>query len=181
MSEPLAERINPHQAVAERRRYQGQVLLERLGRLHDLVADDSDQLIHYAFQFGRDERGHELVSGRVRGCLPLFCQRCNQPFLLEVDSKVRLALVEGLDEAERLPEDLDPLLIDGEPIRTLDLVEDELLLAIPAVPRHADGDCPIEPAWKRVSNRGEGEGRVTRPNPFAQLEALKTKTSNKTE
>lgn len=96
----------------------------------------------------------------------LTCQRCMGPCAYVVDAAIRLALVSGVEEASRLPEHFDPLMVTDGLIRPGDLIEEELLLALPQIPMHAPGEC--EPATKRlVASReiaGSGE-----PHPFSAL------------
>ena len=58
-----------------------------------------------------------------------------QRFLLPVHLVQRLGLVRDEDEEQALPPDYEALLVpeDGN-LRPLDLVEDELVLAVPVVP-----------------------------------------------
>lgn len=115
----------------------------------------------------------------AHGDVWLTCQRCLQPFQqsLAVDAKVRFVRDEA--QAEALDAELEedvlalPRWLD---LRTL--IEDELLLALPLVPRHER--CP-EPLPTGSSDRAEDEDQANeRPNPFAVLQALKTgKSGNK--
>ena len=173
--------------------------IARLSRLRPLLAS-TEGSVDYRLSFGRDERGYGVVTGRVFGELRLRCQRCNEAMALPVDSALSLALTEGLDEAAALPDDYDPLLLDGRLIRSSELVEDELLLAVPVIPRHAEGTCeaplPKAPPGERIGGdgraplkmrgaqaetnpeRNQGEKPVSqtkseRPNPFAALAALR--------
>jgi uncharacterized protein len=95
---------------------------------------------------------------------------------VHVDAPIALALVHGVAGADDLglaavegvPEDLDPLPLGQDAIRPLDLVEDELLLAIPQIALHPVQKCgwagsPVPPALER------------RENPFAVLAALRGK------
>lgn len=94
------------------------------------------------------------------------CQRCLQEMPVKVDSDFSLVVVQGLDEAELLDEELDPLMVEEKGTSLLDLVEDELLLALPVVPLHAScngmqfDDEPII-------------AEEPKENPFAALKALK--------
>ncbi|MBE7419327.1 MAG: DUF177 domain-containing protein [Ideonella sp.] len=96
----------------------------------------------------------------------LTCQRCLQPFgpLLQVDRWVRF--VAGEQEAEALDADSDDDVLALEPALDLRiLVEDELLLACPIVPRHDDCRPP--------AHRAGDEAEAAADNPFAALAALK--------
>jgi DUF177 domain-containing protein len=93
------------------------------------------------------------------------CQRCLRPFSqdLVVDRAVRF--VDSEAQAEALDADSEEDVLALEP--TLDLralVEDELLLAWPIVPRHASCEVPDHRA---------GDDEVPGANPFATLASLK--------
>lgn len=102
--------------------------------------------------------------------LPLTCQRC----LLPVDTPVsferafRFVADESTAEAEDELAEEDVLALS----RAFDLpglVEDELLLELPLVPRHEV--CP-EPVKMRAADP-DFEAEPERPNPFAVLGQLK--------
>jgi len=96
----------------------------------------------------------------------LTCQRCLKPFspLLQVDRRIRF--VAGEHEAATLDADSDDDVLALEP--TLDLhtlVEDELLLACPIVPRHDDCRPPAHGADEPTEAAAD--------NPFAALAVLR--------
>ncbi|TSE25705.1 Large ribosomal RNA subunit accumulation protein YceD [Tepidimonas sediminis] len=80
---------------------------------------------------------------RVRGEVPLVCQRCLEPYWqpLEVDRWFRFVADEATAAAEdeRCEEDL--LVASGPRFDLRGLIEDELLLAAPLVPMHEH--CPV--------------------------------------
>ena len=182
MSTPLPDLLDPRKAVGQSARFDGRLELRRLPRLSPLLFDDdgelrgSDTSVRYRLEFGRDGDGRGIVSGFVSAALPLRCQRCFSAYELEVEAPISLALVEGLDEAGALPEQYEPLLVEERLIRPVDLVEDELILAVPAIPRHAEGLC--QPPAQAQSKAGDGlgeqgnEGHGER-RPFAVLASLK--------
>jgi len=184
MSKSMPELLDPRVAAAHGDRYRGDLPLATLPRLSSLVetgqlADDQGPgggQAAYRLAFFRDEQGRGLVEGSVRAQLRLRCQRCTEGYDLSVDACFKLAVVAGLDEAEALPDAYEPLLLEEPLIRPRDLVEDELILAVPAVPRHADGDC-VMPADGADATDGPDE----RPNPFASLAVLKQTQSRRDE
>lgn len=102
----------------------------------------------------------------------LECQRCLQPIneALKVDRQLRF--VAGEDEAARLDEDSDDDVLALAPRMDLfDLIEDELILALPLVPRH--DTCPQPLAAKQDAQPLAAED--ARPHPFAALAALRGK------
>ena len=102
--------------------------------------------------------------------LSLVCQRCLGPLATDLD--VQRDFLFAPDEAvaaELDAESEDDVLAMTRSLDLRALVEDELLLALPLVPRHEV--CP-EPLPLAV-DAGEDETEAERPNPFAALAALK--------
>ena len=116
-----------------------------------------------------------IVSGRARTELRLRCQRCLEAMPYPVDVRFRLAVVQSAGEAERLPEALDPLLISEGRLRVADVVEDELLLSLPLVPKHAPEHC----APHGDGSAGPRETTAT-AGPFSMLGAIKRRQDSKT-
>jgi uncharacterized protein len=102
----------------------------------------------------------------------LQCQRCLQPMreALQVQRSFRFVRSESEAEAEDADSDEDVLALS----RSLDLralVEDELILELPLVPRHEVCPEPLPlPADEPPQAQAEAEAK---PNPFAQLAVLK--------
>lgn len=100
--------------------------------------------------------------------LALCCQRCLAPVDETVALDRALRFVADEQQAAALDAELEDDVLSLE--RSLDLrelVEDELLLALPLVPRHAE--CPQPLPLAEDDHEPEDE----RPNPFAVLAALK--------
>lgn len=103
----------------------------------------------------------------------LTCQRCLQPMAepLAVDTRIRFVRGEAQAEALDGEEEYDVLaLVRAFDLRTL--VEDELLLALPIVPRH--GTCP-QPLAVPAEPEAAADDPAPRENPFAALAALRGK------
>lgn len=100
--------------------------------------------------------------------VPLQCQRCLQPMAvaLEIDRRFRFARSE--EEAAELDElSEDDVLALPQRLDLAELLEDELILSLPLVPRH--DECP-EPL-PLPAEEPEAEDEV--PHPFAALAALR--------
>jgi len=74
--------------------------------------------------------------------LRMSCQRCLQPVIVALDVQPRLRFVRGEQQAEALDEDSEDedVLALAATLDLLQLTEDELILALPLVPRHEH--CP---------------------------------------
>jgi uncharacterized protein len=140
---------------------QGVWPLESFPRLRDMLASDAGE-IAWKVQGVRDERGRPSLRVSVAGRVLLHCQRCLESMPFEVQSDAILALAATQAEIDADPVDAhapDRLLAAKEmPVR--DLIEDELILALPYAPRHES--CAARPA------RGAG----AKFSPFAGLRGL---------
>lgn len=153
--------------VAARRRFDGRVPLAQMERLRGSLVDTEGECV-YSLEFGRDDvLGVAYVELSVDTELPLQCQRSLQRFLLPVKATQRLGLIRDEAEEAALPPDYEPLLVpeDGM-LRAADLVEDELVLAVPVVPV-APGSEAVEAEWVPT------EQELGKASPFAALAALK--------
>ncbi len=128
--------------------------------------------VQRAVQGGEPETWLRLMATTV---VRLECQRCLQPLSepLQVDRQLRFVL--GDDEAARLDEDSEhDVLALVARLDVIELLEDELILALPLVPRH--DVCPqplaLAPAAASASTPISENGR---PHPFAALAALRGK------
>jgi uncharacterized protein len=74
-----------------------------------------------------------------------------------------------MDEARQLPERYDPLPVSDRLIRPRDLIEDELLLALPQIPMHDPQVCKAMSA----GSDDEVQEQSGKANAFAVLADLK--------
>jgi len=175
MSSRLPDFVDPWRMVDQGRVFSGHADLADLPRLAEVVLDAEGD-IELQLEFGRDRDKHACISGFVKAGLLLECQRCLHPMLFSIESQLSIALVRSTEEAERLPEHYDPLLLDEPRIRLLDIVEEELLLSLPQVARHEAGECSCTDFHQKdeqaIVDRDESSERK---NPFAILAELKQK------
>ncbi len=108
---------------------------------------------------------------RASATVPLICQRCLQPVdvPLEVDREFRFVADEAT--AEALDEDSEEdLLALSRDFNLRELIEDELIMALPIVPRH--DECPV-PVQMQASDEEFEAASAEAPNPFAALAGLR--------
>jgi uncharacterized protein len=165
MSKDLPEIIDPFAFVEKKRIIEGSYPLACMERLRDVLSDASGE-VRFRLEFGREDPV-SAVRGTIAAETRLQCQVCLSPMNYHVDASFALGLVSSIDEANLLTESFEPLLMGTEPtLRVLDLVEDELLLSLPQVPRHEE--CVGK-------GRSETPAAVEQPatvRPFADLGSL---------
>jgi uncharacterized protein len=142
---------------------------------HELSAADGEA--RGKVRFSR-QLGQAVADLEVSATPEVVCQRCMQTMRWPLQVKSRIALVSDYNAADRVPEGLEVFLVEADSVSVRDLVDEEILLALPHVARHAEGS---ECADGRIALPGEvadaqeaAEHQVQKP--FAQLgELLKRK------
>lgn len=165
-SERVPEVLDAWRMVTARRGVEGRLPLSELSRLRGSLVDGEGD-VRFSLDFDRDALQVPYVELRIDAELPLECQRSMERFLLPVQIVQRLGLIRDEAEEAALPPGYEPLLVpdDGQ-LRTIDLVEDELILAVPVVPVKPGSEA-VERDWPAT------EAEQERANPFAALAALR--------
>jgi len=132
-----------------------------LSRLRDALYADEGTL-QFELLGLPQEQGCPALRLRIGGTLQLVCQRClgALAFPLRIDALLLLAATQAELDAEPLDAEGPERIVAGREMQVRDLVEDEVLLAIPLAPRHEQ--C----AGRQAQVAGE-EG-----SPFAGLRGL---------
>jgi uncharacterized protein len=139
--------------------------LRELPRLAPALAVDEGSA-QCRIAFAR-ERGAPIAVVAVKARLGLRCERCLRPVWHEVDGESRVWLLTDPSQADDLDPGIEPTLAPQGRIPLRDLAEEELLLALPLVPRHERlADCV--PA----AEGGSGAEEEVLQRPFAGLGEL---------
>ncbi|MGQ5524594.1 YceD family protein [Chitinimonas sp. PSY-7] len=126
--------------------------------------------VGYALVGGTDRLQRLTLDLRLTASFQLKCQRCltSMPFELDVAARFVLFSDEGkLNEAEAEDVELEGLMFERE-FALLDLIEDEILLALPYSPTHEECEADIGVMSEAVVT-------PQKPNPFAVLADYKAK------
>ena len=118
--------------------------------------------------FGKFD-GRTTVEVQVSGELVLTCQRCLRPCSCAVNESASLVVMAS--DADEVPGGFEPLLGDAERLSVTDLIEEQLLLGLPLVPKHATAAlCGAAPAAIAISATEAAADETQRP--FANLRKL---------
>ena len=169
----LPLQIDPFRLAETGRSFSGQLHLRHMHRLQPSLLSDGGE-VQLELQFDIDEIGTKYLRGHLKAELELECQRCLEAMTLSINKEMLIAFVRSNYEAEQLPEDYDPFVVDQTPIALIDVIEDELILSLTQVPMHERQDCPAselletdKPAIKATDELEQKE------NPFEVLAKLK--------
>ena len=178
MSQRLPEFIEPYRLAETQRILTGDLPIARMKRLLPLLQSDAGEA-RVNLVFGVDETGQANATGEVQTIVTLQCQRCMEPMQVSINSKVSLAFVSSEKQAQELPSYYEPLIVEEETSLS-ELVEDEIILALPAVPLHESEQCLMRDEYTRGAQRDTSDVTETsnagvRQNPFSILETLRKK------
>ncbi|MEC4724871.1 23S rRNA accumulation protein YceD [Shewanella sp. D64] len=165
--------IDPTRAAASQLSYEGAIPSKQLKRLNELSAGDCSDVV-VSIECGEDIQGIVYLRGKAVTELTLNCQRCMTLYTTKVTVDFNFTPYGNGNEIDELPDAYDPIECNeiGE-VRLHQLIEDELIIAMPLIPMHSDESCSKGDQDIVV---GEIEpSQEERPNPFAVLEKLKSK------
>jgi uncharacterized protein len=159
----------------------GHDLLSKYDRLiQETNGLGADRLLNWSArgELQTDEAAVEQVwlHLTVDTTLPMTCQRCLGPVDIDVAVSRSFRFVGSEEAAEAQDEEAEEdVLALSQEFNLLDLVEDEVLMALPVVPRHED--CPVE-VKLAVVDAGFDAASAEKRNPFAVLAKLQGRKSN---
>lgn len=110
-------------------------------------------------------RGQGRLRGTVRGHWQLECQRCSRQYRQPLDLNLDLYLVDSEAAEKALLSDADPYWVQDDQLPLHELIEEELLLALPVFPRCESCEDAVATAGPQQAPQQKPE----RENPFAAL------------
>ena len=165
---PLPKRVDPRKLAEREAEITGQIELQSMPELSTFLVDSVGSA-NVELRFALDEQRLRTVTGNARAKIRQVCQRCLEPVSIDIEAEFNLAVVLNEEQAKNLPRSYDPLLVEGD-LSLASLVEEELILSLPAVPYHRD--CSVQTSFGEVDLVDEA-GQDEKPNPFSVLATLK--------
>ncbi len=148
----------------EAKSLQGDLPIASLTRTLDLLADSAG-VIGYRIEGRMGERHRPQLILRVEGVLSLSCQRCLEgiSYPLRLENTLEFVVDEEDLTQEEIEDDSRDFLPAQAEVDVLALIEDEIILGLPSVPRH---EC-----WALPERAHE----MQPASPFSVLGSLKGK------
>lgn len=145
----------------------GTVSVSKLPRLAEMLREPVAE-VAYSLTGTRDSLGRLALRLTAQCSLPLTCQRCLDAMELPLSVDSILVLARGEREIQARQDDPDgpDWVVGGEAMPVLEMVEEELLLSLPYIPRHekcVGGGKPretdVSPAFTSLRGLLVGSGR----------------------
>lgn len=178
MSNRLPVEVNPFRLIEQRRQLAGVFKANSLPRLQELlVAAQDNSEFTVALDFDYSPSKLPMISGTVNGSVALECQRCLKPVDVQLDTELNVVVTAS--QTDRRPEEqgYEICIVEDERLFLQDFIEDEILLALPTVPRHED--CEPVKALRETATEEQNTGNIEyqqeeeKDNPFAALKDWK--------
>ena len=187
------KRVDPWQLAGRGEVVDGVLVAGRLGRLCGVATPLGALDISLRVDGADGQKARVgaavVVSLSVRGRVRTVCQRCLEPLDLPVEVNGQVMVVRSEAEVRALHGDTEALVVEvGEMLELDELVQDEVMLALPFAPKHGPGECA--PHDQRMDGAGAHDdeaglvpahgghdlvapdGKRSNNNPFAVLAAL---------
>ncbi len=171
LTEPLPSQVDVRKLVVKGAEINAEFPVSRLPGFTSLLANSSGS-VNACLRFFIDEQKVQHIDGELKAEIFAICQRCLEPMAMTLESQFQLGIVSDDERAKQLPGNLEPLILRDELLNLADVVEEELLLSLPAVSYHQAEDCSREQGF----STGEFDEVIEAPkeNPFKVLASLKS-------
>ena len=170
MSREYPDWISPGRAAEGKRIYSGTIAISRLKRLSALLEDDQGEASFVA-AFRSDIDKRVIVELQVEAKLPLICQASLEVYDEHVNRRGELAVIDDEYQAGDLPESYEPVLTENGRLAIASLIEDELLLGLPQIPRKP-GLSKVEYSTGGKPRKSLEPQKKAKKNPFAALQGM---------
>lgn len=171
MSASLPASVDAERMVAGRRSFEGVVPVAELPRLAAALADARGE-VAYRLDFEQGELAGPQLHVQLQAGLTLECQRSLDKFVFPAQVDTRLGLLAHEQDADALPGDCEPLLLEAGRLSPRRVIEDELILVLPLVPMKP-GSETLQGEWSTPGvEPPEAERDEAVTHPFADLRNL---------
>ena len=136
----LPEYADVRKVFLQEQELSGSLPLKNLDNLKGILNSDKGQL-RVSLRFFQNKFGQRIIAGKLNANIEVLCQRCLQPLEQSIVDDINLVLVGQEEDASDLEEKYDPWVCKEHKLNLCDLVEEQLILALPIVSVHSDPNC----------------------------------------
>jgi uncharacterized protein len=118
-----------------------ELTVDKLPRLLSLL-ESSEGSVRATLTFSQRRDGWLGAALKYDAAVQLVCQRCLEPFRHQWADRVDIALADATAVPSIVPDAHEPFELEGGKLQPVQLIEDELIVSLPLVPKHARiADC----------------------------------------
>jgi uncharacterized protein len=169
MLDQLPELIDPVVFAERHSHVVGRIGLQRMARLSDFLFDKEGEL-NVDLQFYKEGKV-PVIEGHIEGRITLTCQSCLKALPWTIDKSVKIGMVQTIEQADRLEEGFEPMVVSDKKMSLSAIIEDEVIIALPDYPRHEDSCIQYSSTEPLVEE--PKEIKQESDNPFSVLAKLK--------
>ena len=176
----LPQFVDPRRLVGKGATLNGHIDLVLCDRLAGAVMAISQPIVANLL-FYIEDRGRKAVHVKSSAMVQVSCHRCLRTMPLQLECDTILGIVWTEEEASTLPKELDPWIVTEDEGDIAQLIEDELLLALPFVIYHDENDIACKTLVNSSASKREPNNKENnlQESPFEALKVLKDKDFDK--
>ncbi|MFK8066712.1 MAG: DUF177 domain-containing protein [Gammaproteobacteria bacterium] len=165
MANQFPEQFDPIKFAKTGENLSGQISVAQLHRLTLSLYDDNG-IVKFDLKFEQKNRSRVAI-GKFETEVNMICQRCLNPVKVPIQDNIQLEFVIGEDVEGHLEDQgYEVVTLVEEMLALAELIEDEVMLALPFSPLHDEGKCSDNAIIEKLQ-------KTEKPNPFAVLAKLK--------
>jgi len=143
--------------------FSGEYQIRDFPELEKIASNQTDK-VKVALTFSLEDDRTPCISGMISLDIALSCQRCLENIILDLKVDFNLGFVKNESQGGGLNSRFELYVTENEELSTIELISDEVLLAIPMVTLH-DYDCVTYKDTDQVVEQ-------KKQNPFAILKNI---------
>jgi len=148
--------LNALESLGQRQaQISGEIELKRLTRFRGLLQSERGS-VRVGLRFGQQTAGYTTVQLEYDASFELKCQRCLEPMEQRIAHRASFVLVGGDTIPAGIPEEHEPIELGSDRFQPAGFLEDELIMSLPLIPRHArPGECgALARSLEALDNQG---------------------------
>jgi uncharacterized protein len=167
--------VSPYELARKHGLFSGEIAIAAFPRLGALVLGDGE--VSVQLEFDRDDHGRARVRGNATLTPLLQCQRCLERIPRRLDVRIDMCVVKSDAQAAEVANERDVYVLTDDEVAIAELIEDDLLLALPSQVCDAYDACPNRPdlSFPAVGAVAANKEEPERANPFDVLAELKNR------
>jgi uncharacterized protein len=139
-----------------------------------LSVESIESPLSASLKFEVDEAKAKVVGGSLGIEVKVICQRCLDPVVVDLNADFAAQVIWSEDQLSSVSADREPWIVGDKMADLSELLEEEVLLALPLVNYHDQGSCTGETFLPQDASAGQTQNdEVVADNPFNILKQLK--------